>query len=182
MVQLNFPHGEQAALVGQTWALSFDELHQLRFCFRAEMHERLDGSTKRVIGCLRDDETALFALLFISELFEYMPINPSLSDTETSRLVKDSGAETVVLSAGFLEAKSNVFNALTIIDWDELTERALKRLGSEQPLPQVDDTDFEGCLVLHTSGSTGLPKRVPISISSIEASAKSARRSRYRSA
>lgn len=157
-------------MITDDWSLSFDELHRLRFRIRAELWGHLETRPLRVIGCLRDDEASLLALLFITELFDYMPINPNLSDIEIGRIAEQSGADAVVLSSTFLQNKGPLFN-LPTINWDSLVAAALQSLSAK-----VDNTNdmpnaTGGRLILHTSGSTGLPKRVPISIASINSSA-----------
>lgn len=172
MPQMNIPRGSGIALKSDDWSLSFDELHRLRFRIRTALWEHLDARPLRVIGCLRDDEKSLLALLFITELFDYMPINPNLSDVEIERIAEQSGADAVVLSQEFLRDKRQLFNLPTIINWDDLVATALLNLASDTDTANKVASPTNGRLILHTSGSTGLPKRVPISIASINSSAK----------
>lgn len=172
MPQMNIPRGAGIALKGDGWSLGFDDLHRLRFRIRAALWELLDVRPMRVIGCLRDDEKSLLALLFITEQFDYMPINPNLSDVEIGRIAEQSGADAVVLSSEFLRDKTHLFDLPTLINWDELVATALQNLTSKSDPTNQMPNATNGRLILHTSGSTGLPKRVPISIASINASAK----------
>ncbi|WP_415402869.1 AMP-binding protein [Tateyamaria sp. SN3-11] len=126
----------------------------------------------RVVGCLRDDETSLFALLFITELFDYMPINPNLTDSEIAHVVDSSGADCAILSSEFLANKGHLFQVPRVVDWDALVTSAWQGMTSGAVPPRDALSAHSGRLILHTSGSTGLPKRVPIRIDAINASAR----------
>lgn len=172
MTQMNFPRGPKWAFIGNDLSLSFDDLHKLRFWIRAEFSDRVETPPLRVLGCLRDDETSLLALLFVTELFDYMPINPNLSDVEIALINAQSGVDVAILSTNILHDKEHLFTDSTIINWDDLVAAALKSLASGIDAPSNTFETKAGRLILHTSGSTGMPKRVPISIDAINASAK----------
>lgn len=171
-MHLDIPFGPQTALVSDDWTLSFDEIHRLRGAIQRSFLDRCEAPPKRVIGCLRDDEAALFALLCITEITDYMPINPSLSATEIAKIVQSSGADCAILSADFVQDKAPLFQALECLDWDAIVATAWQKTKVEEAHSNPVMPTAKGRLILHTSGSTGLPKRVPIQIESINTSAK----------
>ncbi|MGH1331351.1 MAG: AMP-binding protein [Paracoccaceae bacterium] len=178
MTRLEFPTGEQTALRADGWSVSFDELHRLRNLVACEFLARSGARPKRVLGCLNDDETSLLALLTLTELVDYMPINPGLSDVEITAIAKNSGADMAVLSAGFHASKQHLFanDIAKILDWDQTVAAARARLSDRGDAPEspvkAGAGQSEGRLILHTSGSTGQPKRVPIALTALNVSAK----------
>lgn len=177
MQRLKFPLGSQTALVAEGWSLSFDDLELLRNLIADRFWAAVPTGTARVLGCLRDDIHSLLALLSITELVDFMPINPSLADTEIIQLVRETGADVVVLSREFFEDKKHLFEGrnLIVLNWDDIVEAAKRNLALPSPIQtqasQCRETG-EGRLILHTSGTTGSPKKVPISIESMNMSAK----------
>ena len=168
----DFPVGGNEAIVTIDGSLSFDDLHQLRYLIRRELADRLTIMPKRILGCLHDNDKALLALLFLTEMTDYMPINPKLSDDETRSLARASGADVAVISAAYLDQKGPVLAMEHVLVWDDIVGAALHKLTAQAQLPKQTPPFAAGRLILHTSGSTGTPKRVPITIEAMNASAK----------
>lgn len=172
MATFDFPTGDTDAIVTADRTLSFDDLHKLRHLIRRELVDRLPISPRRILGCLQDDHTALLALLFLTEMTEYMPINPALPDDETSRLVQTSRAEVAVVSAALVASKRPSLSVDHILVWDDIVDAAMVGLAGQDEVRCHTPPFTTGRLILHTSGSTGTPKRVPIAIDAMNASAK----------
>ena len=179
MLQLKFPHSSRTALTSTTWNLSFDELHRLREIISRKFLNSQEQHPIRVLGCLNDDMHALLALLTITEVCDYLPINPQLTQMELKQLIQDAGnIDTAIVSTSLINNHSACIEELIplIIDWDKLVLEAKSLLennkNSNKPEPSNPPLSMKGRLILHTSGSTGTPKRVPITIESINASAK----------
>ena len=168
----DFPIGGNEAIVTIDGSLSFDDLHRLRHLIRRELAGRLTITPKRILGCLQDDDKALLALLFLTEMTDYMPINPKLSDDETRSLAQASGADVAVVSAAFFNQKGPVLAMEHVLVWDDIVGAALHGLTAPAQMPTQTPPFAAGRLILHTSGSTGTPKRVPITIEAMNASAK----------
>jgi len=180
MFQLKFPKGSNIALIDDDFKLSFDELHQLREIISALFLNAHQSYPVRVLGCLNDDINAIFALLTMTELCDFMPINPQLTKIEIQRLVKDSdNVDVVIMSADLMATHGPLLgeNIPMILDWDNIINEAKGILANvntsnQQDLkPYASSIQKQGRLILHTSGSTGKPKRVPISLGSMNASA-----------
>lgn len=168
---LDFPKGEKVAITSSRGKLTFSDLHHLRGLIRKEVSKAVPGGSKRILGCLQDDADALLALLFLTEITDYMPINPALSDMETLELQSVSGADIAFVSRAIFASKGHVFSQTPVVIWDDIVTAALTNLRSGQGPSSDPIFASQGRLILHTSGSTGMPKRVPISIASMNASA-----------
>ncbi|MFK7875874.1 MAG: AMP-binding protein, partial [Paracoccaceae bacterium] len=169
---LQFPTGAKDAIVTARDTFSFDDLHQLRHFMGDAFGQQVLGPPKRILGCLEDDEHALFALLFLTELSDYMPINPKLSDAETSDMVRTSGADIAIVSRTLLDQKCAALSMINVLIWDDIVQAAVQALRAGKPTPMPPKWNQIGRLILHTSGSTGTPKRVPISLDAMNASAQ----------
>lgn len=169
---LDFPTGTREAIVTPDGTLSFDDLHRLRHLIRHELAGRLPFPPTRILGCLNDDAKALLALLFLTEVTDYMPINPALSDAELTKLAQTSGADVAVVSATLLASKGPVLSMEHILIWDDIVEAAVSALANVTVTPTPTNPITAGRLILHTSGSTGTPKRVPITLEAMNASAR----------
>lgn len=124
------------------------------------------------MGCLEDDEYALLALLFITEITEYVPINPKLTQPEIKRIACDCGASIMIASSKYINTLNELLGPkIKIIDWTLEAEEFINEIRTQNYKNRIS-YECEGKLILHTSGSTGTPKRVPISLNSIAISAK----------
>lgn len=170
--ELNFPPGTDDAIVTVDGTLSFDDLHKLRHLIRRELVDRLPIAPRRILGCLQDDHNALLALLFVTEMTDYMPINPALSHDETTRLVQTSKADVAVVSAALIAQKGPSLSMDHVLVWDDIVAAAMTGLAATDTEPKQSPPFAAGRLILHTSGSTGTPKRVPIAIEAMNASAQ----------
>jgi acyl-CoA synthetase (AMP-forming)/AMP-acid ligase II/acyl carrier protein len=169
MDRLKFPTGPTTALVTQNATISFDALHLLRDRLAAKFLDTVPNNPRRVLGCLNDDETALLALLTVTELTDYMPINSQLTDVETTAIIASSGADVAIVSKGILAQRKEFFSQsqMLVLDWDDIISAAKQ----DTTPSQATDIPCDGRLILHTSGTTGKPKRVPITVHAINASA-----------
>lgn len=165
---LCFPAGSNAAVVDRDVTYSYDDLHSCVAAIQAQLVDVCGPNARRIMGCLRDDPTALFALLSVTEIVDYVPINPRLTDAEIRQMAIESGCDGAIVSTVFLPRLRLALadTPIQIVCWDDIVTSA--RSGEPQARPKVA---APGRLILHTSGSTSTPKRVPITLASINASA-----------
>ena len=180
MFQLKFPRGSNTALTDDNVSFSFDELHQLRDIISSDFLHALPKHPIRVLGCFNDDATAIIALLTITELCDFMPINPQLTEAEVREIVHNSNSvDVAIISSNLMEKHAETMSEIipTILDWDKIVENAKNCLNKQETIAQKKSKLANlslakpGRLILHTSGSTGTPKRVPVSLKAINASA-----------
>ncbi|WP_369230592.1 class I adenylate-forming enzyme family protein [Streptomyces sp. R21] len=95
------------------------------------------------------------------------PVNPSMTDVEVVRQLKDSGARLLVVEDG----ASVVAGGAAVLAVGELYEEAV---GSDQ-VPHPDSSAL--ALLIYTSGTTGTPKGVMLDHANIDAMAEMGRRS-----
>lgn len=169
--KLEFPGGEKTAISSPIRDISFDDLHKLRRIIRAELAARVTEPPKRILGCCKDDSNALLALLFVTEITDYMPINPALPDPETRALVQNSGADLIIMSSAYEARRTTVFASVPVLIWDDILASAFAALANDTPPKETARWPTNGRLILHTSGSTGTPKRVPITLDAMNKSA-----------
>ncbi|MBT8037085.1 MAG: AMP-binding protein [Verrucomicrobiae bacterium] len=130
------------------------------------------GARLRAIGISRGDRVAICmsngfgmskAVLAVSAFADAVPMNPDYTEAEMMDYFRTVGASCVIVESGFSDLSSvRAANRLGIPDYRfrEL-EQSSKRLNIHTDLDPSGPTDT--ALTLLTSGSTGLPKIVPLS-------------------
>ena len=92
----------------------------------------------------------------------YVPMNTAYPIERNAEIIRQSSADVVIVAAGcedHVEAMAALID--TPVDWILLSEQALSDVESNTP--EITDNDNNCAYVLLTSGSTGVPKAVPIS-------------------
>ncbi len=108
--------------------------------------------------------------LALSEICSVLPINPALTDFEITALAKDAGLSALL----GLESDARVDQLSSALGLGRITARMPANtieLALKSPLSPPKQDRPSG-MVLLTSGTTGLPKRVPIRTDAMLASAK----------
>ncbi|MEO8540327.1 MAG: AMP-binding protein [bacterium] len=126
-------------------------------------------SSDRVAIVVRNGPVAAISFLSVATAAVAAPLNPAYKKDEFVFALGDLPA-TVLLTDGSIPAAREAGEELGIRTF-ELTESGvlagIEPLG-EQPQPKPSDV----ALVLHTSGTTGQPKRVPLTHHNLTASAR----------
>ncbi len=118
----------------------------------------------RVATLLPDAPATAISLLAMVHHVQVMPLNPALSDVELLATLNSADAQILLAAPDDMRAerladKANLPNA-QLIDENTLA------------LPAIDAEARDAGLILLTSGSTGVPKRVPLRPAQLHQSAK----------
>ena len=119
MERIEIPTGAGIAMVAPDWTLTFDELHSLRRHICAELRHRAPERPNRIVGCLEDSETTLLAFLTLTEISDFMPLNPGLSDSEIQTILADNEVSLAVVSTRFIGEKTGLFGTIPVLDWKD---------------------------------------------------------------
>lgn len=108
---------------------------------------------------------AMYAAFKVGAVF--VPVNPRATARELRHLMADSGATVLLLGPGMVETASGLDaldplpQELRVLGLDEVEGlQSLAGLASDQPdhEPGVEVAEDDDCMVLYTSGTTGLAK------------------------
>lgn len=169
--RFELPTGDKVALTGEDLSLTFDEVSLFRDALQRTLVSHWPTRPARIIGCLEDTIGSLMALLSCPELCDYMPVNPKLRVSEIVTLAQNGGADVALVMADTdsdLRAKL-VDLGLLVLNWDDICNTALATYKQADEGPPLGRP---GRLILHTSGTTGQPKRVPITLDAMHHSAQ----------
>lgn len=112
-------------------------------------------SGTRIATLLPDAPLTAVSLLALVHHVKVLPINPALSDPEITTVLRDANTQMLLSMAADTRAAQIAQEcALPLATLDENATLAL---------PKIDAKIAEPGLILLTSGSTGHPKRVPLS-------------------
>lgn len=169
--RFEMPTGDKTALTSGDLSLTFDEVSLFKEALQRVLVSHWPSRPARIMGCLEDTIGSLMALLSCPELCDYMPVNPKLRTSEVMTLAQNSGADVALVTAKTDAALRDrlIHLGLLVLNWDDICDAARKtyRQAGAGPLPATP-----GKLILHTSGTTGQPKRVPITIDAMHHSAQ----------
>jgi acyl-CoA synthetase (AMP-forming)/AMP-acid ligase II/acyl carrier protein len=114
---------------------------------------------RRVALVLPNGATMSISLLAVTSVGTAIPFSPRLTDTEYATYFRDCAVDAVLTCGSVCPGASSVARqlGLQVVEVDELL--AARDRANELVPPDPRET----ALVLLTSGSTGLPKRVPLS-------------------
>lgn len=149
--------------------------------------------TLRDAGLTRNDVVAtvfpngpelISVFLGIASVAVCAPLNPALREAELEFCLRDLGARALVIEAGLDSPAEAVARALGIAVWEAVPalDRAagivtLRGPGPRAPLPAGSEDGDETAVLLYTSATSGKPKLVPLTHSSLLAMATNLGRS-----
>ena len=108
---------------------------------------------------------AMYAVYKLGAIF--VPVNPRASSHELRHLMADSGAQVLLLGPGMIETVramerlEPLEQELQVLALDEVEGlESLRELAAGQPdtVPEVEVAEEDDCIILYTSGTTGLAK------------------------
>lgn len=150
---------------GQAW--SRRDVTESVKAWRRLLSERGIGPSHRVATLVPNGAPTAILLLALVDAVNLMPMNPGAQPAQIAEQVVAADVDVIVTTAAFGAALAAVLpKTVTLLIWD----------GAEPSLEGADVQPPRGArapgLVLQTSGSTGMPKRVPLTPAQMIASAR----------
>ena len=146
-------------------SLTYSELRKQVYGVTGQLDSMGLGRGDRVAIALPNRLETIVSFLAVSSLATAAPLNPAYKEDEFRFYMEDTGARVLITPTdGGEEARRAAPESTTqlTIDADDSGHVHLKEIeqkGSSRVTPYPDDV----ALVLHTSGTTSRPKRVPLS-------------------
>ena len=165
-----------AAMVAEGPAVSYDQLRQQVDALAVKLSELGIRRGDRVAIALPNGIEMLVSFLAASVAGTAAPLNPGFKLEEFRFYLADTGARALIVPpSGANEARAAAGEQLLIIEADldtngkvRFSTAAPKVFDAHRRYPGADDI----ALVLHTSGTTSRPKRVPLSHANVTISAR----------
>ena len=133
------------------------------------------GPGDRVAMALPNGPEAILLFLAVAAIATACPLNPAYTESEFRFYLQDTGARFLIVPPGDAPAARAAFGASgTVIEaeLDADTQLRLQSSGRGGGARPASAADGKVALVLHTSGTTSRPKRVPLKHANLEASIK----------
>jgi acyl-CoA synthetase (AMP-forming)/AMP-acid ligase II len=134
------------------------------------------GRGDRVAMAFPNGPEAILLFLAISGIATACPLNPAYTESEFRFYLEDTGARFLIVPPGEMASARAAMGPDTTLIEAELGADGKLRLESHAPPRTVDGTvsatDDDVALVLHTSGTTSRPKRVPLKHRNLTASVR----------
>src|SRR5215813_10213605 len=168
----------QAAIIvsGGGPVVSYDRLQQQVASVSASLRQFGLGRGDRIAMALPNGLETIVCFLAASTVGTAAPLNPAYTADEFKFYLEDTGARALIVPPSHNEeARAAAGNQIPIIEATTKGEGRVQ-LSSAQPVgpprnpeyPKPEDT----ALILHTSGTTSRPKRVPLSHANLMTSAR----------
>ena len=157
--------GTATALVvpgGRRW--TYAELRETVFEGAERLRELGLGRGDRIASSYPNGAEAVLLFLTAALTGTAAPLNPGYTTEEVRFYLEDTNAAALVVPPGGAEAARQARGSQTQLLDASVDERGRLRIEGEararrdEPAPGADDV----CLILHTSGTTSRPKRVPL--------------------
>ncbi|HEX7265139.1 MAG TPA: acyl--CoA ligase [Candidatus Dormibacteraeota bacterium] len=132
------------------------------------------GRGDRVAMVYPNGPEAILLFLAASMVGTACPLNPAYKEDEFRFYLEDVGAKFLLVPPGDAQAPRRAAPAGTTVIEGSLDDRGRLRFDSAAPQKAIDSIDHAQAadigLVLHTSGTTSRPKKVPLLNENLEAS------------
>jgi oxalate---CoA ligase len=163
-----------ALVVPNRLSLSYSRLREVTHEAAIALASKGIGRGERVALVFPNGPEAIVLFLAASMVATACPLNPAYKEEEFRFYLEDVGARFLVVPPGEGEAARRAAPAgVTVIEASLDGDGRLHLNGAERgprAQPPEDSRDGDVALVLHTSGTTSRPKRVPLSHDNLAAS------------
>jgi fatty-acyl-CoA synthase len=159
--------GDHIAIISGDTEITYAELHRRSNRTAHALRAAGLGAGSRVAYLGKDSEHYYdIALACAKAGMVLVPVNWRLTGAEIDHVLRDSGAELLLVEREYLAAANRVAPALpglrTVVELDSPTERAARFLAWSRNHPATDLQQVTGpddpVIQIYTSGTTGLPK------------------------
>jgi acyl-CoA synthetase (AMP-forming)/AMP-acid ligase II len=170
------PSQVAVAVSGAGPTVTYEELRQQVQTLAEDLREMGLGRGDRIAMALPNGLELIASFLAASVVGTAAPLNPAYRVDEFRFYLEDTGARALILRPGGAEEARTAAGDHVLVIEARLDNEGRVRLSSARTVgprrhdqdPSPDDT----ALVLHTSGTTSRPKRVPLSHSNLMISAR----------
>jgi acyl-CoA synthetase (AMP-forming)/AMP-acid ligase II len=155
-------------------AFSYDQLqHQVGELSR-ELNDLGLGKGDRIAIALPNGLEVISSFLAASTVGTAAPLNPAYTRDEFKFYLEDTGARALIVPPkGADEARAAAGDDILLIEADIDTDGRVRFLSSGQLTTRRSENAHDDiALILHTSGTTSRPKRVPLSHANLMTSAR----------
>jgi acyl-CoA synthetase (AMP-forming)/AMP-acid ligase II len=176
LLEYGSPSHVAVAVSGGGPVITYDQLRQQVDALAAQLNQLGLGRGDRIAMALPNGLEMIASFLAASTVGTAAPLNPAYRLDEFKFYLEDTGARALIVPpTGSDEARAAAGDQTLIIEADLDSDGQVRftSAGSAGP-PRVRDypNDDETALVLHTSGTTSRPKRVPLSHANLMISAR----------
>ena len=133
------------------------------------------GKGDRIATALPNGLETVLSFLAAAEIGTAAPLNPAYKEEEFRFYLEDTGARALIVPPGGASEARSAASESTLILEIECDGRSAKLSAVTRPeesRPVQNGSHADVALMLHTSGTTSRPKRVPLSPSNLMASAR----------
>jgi acyl-CoA synthetase (AMP-forming)/AMP-acid ligase II len=164
------------AISGGGPVVTYDQLRQQVDELATQLNHLGLGRGDRIAMALPNGLEVIASFLAASTVGTAAPLNPAYTRDEFKFYLEDTGARAFILpSNGADEARATAGDDVLIIEVDldsegrvQFSSKGYAGGGPARDFPNANDT----ALILHTSGTTSRPKRVPLSHANLSTSAR----------
>jgi acyl-CoA synthetase (AMP-forming)/AMP-acid ligase II len=176
MLNNGSPSHIAVAVSGAGPVVTYDQLRRQVDSFAARLNQVGLGRGDRIAMALPNGLEMIVSFLAASAVGAATPLNPAYRLDEFKFYLEDTGARALIIPpTGSDEARAAAGDQTLIIEAD-LDSNGQVRFSSPgaagSPRAREYPDDDETALVLHTSGTTSRPKRVPLSHTNLKISAR----------
>src|SRR5262245_53365005 len=172
------PSDIAVAVSGDGPVVTYDRLRQQVNALVAQLHKLGLGRGDRIAMALPNGLEMIASFLAASSVGAAAPLNPAYRLDEFRFYLEDTGARALIVPpTGSDEARAAAGDHMTIINADldgdgRVQYSSFGMTGPTNGGMAGSPSDDETALILHTSGTTSRPKRVPLSHANLKASTR----------